>query len=134
MRKFTIGTAIGCALAVGLAVILAGCGSPALQPAPQQSAFTGFATLGTSGTFEWTAAPAWTRLAQLRHNAARALNKKQISVVNAKAIQARADQARAFLEDAAATDARGDRNKANDTLRWAVAAIESAELSLKEKP
>lgn len=123
---------------VAVVMVLAGCGTmgatPALQPAPVKTAFVGFATLASVNTFEWQAAPTWTRLAALRHNAARALGKQQITVDAAKSIQARADLARSFLDKATAADKRGNRNQAGDDLRWAIAAIEDAESTLKGTP
>ena len=118
-----------------LAVTVAGCASPgAMQPVPHRTGFTGFATLANVGTFEWTAAPTWTRLAQLRHNAARALTNKTISVDVAKNVQARADLARSLLDQANAADKRGDAAGATDQLRWAIAAIDDAEIYLRGKP
>lgn len=122
-------------IAVSLAACVTSCASPpTIEAVPLKTGFTGFATLTSVGTFEWTAAPTWTRLAQLRHNAARALGKKEISVDAAKHIQKRADTVRSLLDDATAAAKRGDAAKAADLLSWAIAGLEDAEITLKGTP
>lgn len=122
---------------IALAFVV-GCSSldppEALQPVPHKSGFTGFATLASSGTFEFATAPAWTRLAQLRHNAAAALRVQKISVATAREIQARADLVRTLIEDAIVADRSGDVVKAKDKLAWATAGLDDAEIKLKGKP
>lgn len=117
-----------------VALGLSACATNTLQPVPHKTSFTGFATLASSGTFEFTAAPTWTRLAALRHNAAKALRAQAITVKAAQHIQARADLARTLLDDAMAADKAGDAARARDKLRWAAAAIEDAEITLKGTP
>jgi hypothetical protein len=122
------------ALVVGL--ILTACGTtqtPSLE-APARHTIVGFATLASVDSHEWRAAPTFTRLAQLRHNAARALAKGAISVDAAKHIQARADLARKLLDEAATADRAGFSVAARERLRWAIAAVDSGEYALKGTP
>lgn len=55
-------------------------------------------TLAPLNSFEFKAAPAYTRLASIRRTAAVALRKGSISVDRAEAIQASADKARSLLD------------------------------------
>lgn len=65
-----------------------------------------YGTLAAAGSFEWKAAPAYTRLALLRRTAAQRLNAGRIGVAHAREIQARADEARGFLDRAVAAHPR----------------------------
>lgn len=91
-------------IALAAAVALAGCAAslPATQTTPVQARSTasvsGFATLALWGTWESELAPAYTRLAALRHRAANALQAGRIDVATAIDVQALADQARAKLD------------------------------------
>jgi hypothetical protein len=67
------------------------------------------ASLAPLGSFEWVAAPRYTELATVRHNAAVKLRKGQISVEQAEAVQARADGVRKLLDAAVAACAQDDR-------------------------
>lgn len=88
--NFLIGFALALAVALGAQA----------APPPSASDVFAVATFSTPGTFEVKVAPAITRLALQRHNAATALRKGRISASTAKTLQATADQARAHLEAA----------------------------------
>ena len=85
-----------------LALVMVACSTP--QPIPitakASGSVAGFATLARFGTYEMELAPAYTRLASLRHRAARDLEASRITVDIAIAVQALADQARRHLDDA----------------------------------
>jgi hypothetical protein len=93
-----------CALLLGLTAC-----STAPTPAPlaasARGSISGFATLATFGTWEMQLAPAYTRLASIRHRAAAKLDARQITAATALAVQAQADQARAALDRSRRTDA-----------------------------
>lgn len=76
--------------------------SPQTAPiaAKSGSSVAGFATLALFGTYEMELAPVYTRLASLRHRAARSLESGQITVDTAIRVQALADQARAKADAA----------------------------------
>ena len=81
---------------------LAGCATPA-SPQVSGKGTSGtvvFGTLAAFGTFEMALAPAYTRLAVVRHNAAQALDRREISLSTAKTLQETADRARSLLDDA----------------------------------
>lgn len=90
-------------LALAAALALAACAA-----APPAGSVAGtaagrmqmFGTLASFGTFEMELAPAYTRLAVLRHRAANRLNQGRIDVAAARQIQALADDARARLDAA----------------------------------
>lgn len=89
------------ALAAGL--LLGGFASAALampleSPAPRVG-IAAFGTLASFGTWEMELAPAYTRLASLRHTAARRLDAGAITVADAVEIQLLADDARAALDE-----------------------------------
>ena len=116
-------------LSAVVAVGVAGCGSVPLQPAPQRTAFNGFATLASVGGFEWVAAPTWTRLAAARHTATRALDAGRITLPVARLVQTQADALRKLLDDAIATaagkvdvDLTAALARADDVARAALAA------------
>lgn len=71
---------------------------------PATGTIKGFATLASFGTFEMELAPLYTRLAVLRHNAAKHLRNGEISVDTAIEIQRRADLMRADLDKAKQLD------------------------------
>jgi hypothetical protein len=87
-------------IALAVAALLSACSTAPAVPlqATASSSVTGFATLALWGTWESELAPAYTRLAVLRHRAARALQDGRIAVATAIEIQASADQARAKLD------------------------------------
>lgn len=123
---------------LALACFIAACATPpppttALESKPQRTRLSGFATLCDEGSYSCRAAPVYTRLAQLRHNAARALEAGKIGVDQARAIQSRADVVRALLDNGIAADKRGDAANATINLIEALSQIEKAERRLKEQ-
>lgn len=106
---------------MALCALIVGCGS---LPSDIQGRAAGgpvmFGTVAAFGTFEMQLAPAYTRLAVLRHNAARALAEKRIPVQTAEFIQAVADRARSLLDEAHAQTLGGKEQPA------AVAALDQA--------
>lgn len=96
------------ALLIAAALALSACASQQVTPlqATSPSSVSGFATIAQWGTWEADLAPAYTRLAALRHRAARALDAGRINVDTAIAIQANADRARAALDDSRRGPAR----------------------------
>ena len=120
-----------------LALLAAACTSMPPQPQKPQpiaahsaSGLVGFATLASFGTFEMESAPTYTRLAVLRHNAARALDKGRIPVAVAVAIQAGADEVRTKLTLATLLDAQKDSAGAKAKLDEAIRDIEQLERKL----
>lgn len=94
-----------------------------------------FGTLASFGTFEMELAPAYTRLAVLRHNAARSLRDQRIAVATAVSIQSAADNARSLLDAAHAETLDGkSRPSAIEKLRQAQHLINAAEKLLEQKP
>lgn len=94
---------------VAAALALAACAAPTtpLSTAPERD--TGVivtATLAPLGSFEWTVAPDYTRLATTRRLAARALTNGRISIATAEQIQVEADAARSALDEAVAAAPR----------------------------
>lgn len=90
-------------LAIGVAVLLASAAIAAEPPmtAKAESQGTTFAaSLAAYGSFEFLAAPSYTKLAIARSNAASALRNKKITPAQAQDIQKRADAARAQLDQA----------------------------------
>ena len=88
--------------ATALTAFLAGCAmtSPIEPPPPGGGGVAAFATLAPEGTLEWRASPAYTGLAAARHQAAKNLRKRRITVDQAKAAQALADAIRSDLDRA----------------------------------
>lgn len=123
-------------IVMALCALLFGCGS--LPSGIQGRAEGGpvmFGTVAAFGTFEMQLAPAYTRLAVLRHNTARALRDKRITVARAEFIQASADHARGLLDDAHAMTVDGKPNPAAvAALQQAEQWIANAEKILEEKP
>lgn len=80
--------------------LLAGCAQAPATPihAAGQARVTGFGTLADFGSWEFELAPAYTRLAVLRHRAALLLNDRRIGVGTAIAVQDLADRARSMLD------------------------------------
>lgn len=85
-------------VAVALALASAAFATPSPVTATATASVVGFATAAPWGTWQAELAPAYTRLAALRHRAARALEARSISVSVAIEIQARSDLARSFLD------------------------------------
>lgn len=99
---------------------LAGCATPAPTPVAGSGSggVVGAATIARWGTWEMDLAPAYTRLALARHNAAVALTRGRITVDTAVQVQAIADQARALLD----RSRRGDAATQTDAQRADLAA------------
>lgn len=109
-------------------VTLAGCAAPpAGMQAKAAGGMTAFATLSEWGTWEFELAPAYTRLAAARHNAARLLDARRIDVATAVAVQALADQARALLDASRRGDAKHPTAEQRLQLDRARALIAEAE-------
>jgi hypothetical protein len=116
---------------------LAGCVTPSSSPiaAHAGGGTTMFGTLAAFGTFEMQLAPAYTRLAVLRHNAAQDLRAGRISVPVAQSIQDTADAARKLLDAAHEETADGkERLGAREKLNAATGLIAGAEKMLEKKP
>lgn len=123
-------------IVMALCALMVGCGS--LPSGIQGRAKGGpvmFGSVAAFGTFEMQLSPAYTRLAVLRHNAARYLRDKRITVARAEFIQASADHARGLLDDAHAMTVDGKPNPAAvAALQQAEQWIANAEKILEEKP
>lgn len=94
---------------------------------------SGHATLARWGGWEMELAPAYTRLAGIRHRAAAQLDARKIPVATAIAIQATADQARSALDLARRNDAGEPTPEQRAAFAKALALIERAQ-SLLEQP
>lgn len=66
-------------------------------------------TIASVGSFEWDAAPTYTRLAVLRHAAAKNLRKGAITIGQASVVQVRADKARSLLDKSLKVCAQNDK-------------------------
>lgn len=98
-----------------------------------KSGITGFATIARWGGWEMELAPAYTRLAGIRHRAAAQLDARKIPVATAIAIQATADQARNALDRARRNDAADPTPEQRAALADAQVLIAHAQ-SLLEQP
>lgn len=89
-------------LLIVVAVLGLGACASTPQATPMQGAggarIVGFGTLADFGSWEFELAPTYTRLAVLRHRAARQLNDRRISLAAAVEVQDLADRARALLD------------------------------------
>ena len=94
----------------------------------------GFATLAEFGSWEYQLAPAYTRLAVLRHQAANALTAKRISVDVAVAVQATADEARSLLDASRRGNAKTPTDEQHLMYAEALAKIGVIETLLENKP
>lgn len=115
-----------------LAMFLIGCASTQnhsarLQAEESSNAIVAFGTLASFGTFEMELAPAYTRLALLRHKAAQALKKGLINIDVAKKIQRGADHARVYLDQAKLADEKQQPNFAHIALAKGLTQIEQTE-------
>lgn len=119
--------------------LLAGCAaappSPTLAAAPDGAGKSRiFGTLASFGTFEMELAPAYTRLAVLRHRAASQLTQGRIDVAAARQVQAHADAARTLLDQAhSATLAGKVTDAARARLKEARERIEQGEKLLEAR-
>lgn len=103
------------ALIIALALALTACTTTPTAPlsANAQSGLSGFATLAVWGEWESDLAPSYTRLAALRHRAARQLTDGRINADTAVTIQKTADRARALLDQSR----RGNKTAPTDHQR-----------------
>lgn len=88
---------------IAAALSLAACAGPTVPLASVPARDSGVivtATLAPLGSFEWTVAPDYTRLATTRRLAARALTNGRISIATAEQVQVEADAARSALDEA----------------------------------
>lgn len=116
------------------ALALVACATPPATPmaGTASGSISGFATIARWGTYEMELAPAYTRLAALRHGAAQALSRGRITVATAIEVQEVADVARASLDAARRgnLDAPTDAQRAQ--LTSALQLIERGENLVKE--
>jgi hypothetical protein len=123
---------------IALACLISACATPPPTALETRSAsparIVGFATLAPVESFEWRAAPTFTALAQLRHNAARELTAGRIDLATAKSIQARADMARTLLDNALTADREGRKEDADSHLIGATRLVAQAHQTLKGQP
>lgn len=124
------------ALIIAAAFALSACSTAPNVPlqAAGQSRIAGFATLAVWGAWESDLAPAYTRLAVLRHRAARALEARMITVDTAVAIQKTADQARSLLDASRRGDAKEPTLLQRAQLAEAQRLLGTAETLLEQRP
>ena len=117
-----------------VAVLLAGCAVNPIGGAakPDRSGVFVVGTLAPWGSFEHEAAPAYTSLAVARRLAARRLDRQEITVEQATAVQAAADRARAALDAARARADSGDRAGATKDLQAAQPLVQQADQLARE--
>ena len=110
------------------ALAIAGCNSSGLEsrPSSDQGSYA-VATLAPFGSFEWRAAPVYTRLAVLRKQTARRLNRGEIRVETAIEVQSQADSVRGNLDAARAAHDAGKTELAERLLTQAEAWVVSLE-------
>lgn len=120
-------------LLIALAFAMAACTTSPVAPiqATGQGNITGIATLALWGEWESELAPAYTRLAVVRHRAARLLNNGKITVDTAIAVQKTADQARALLDQSRRGDAKHPTEQQRGQLAEAHRLIDTAEALLE---
>lgn len=121
-------------IAMIAAAALSACAAPAVTPvtASGGSSISGFATLANFGTWEMDLAPAYTRLAVVRHRAARELDAGRIGVATAIDIQASADKARALLDASRRGNLKTPTAQQRDTLDQALHQISAVEQLLEK--
>ena len=95
-------------------LLLAGCATQSLDTRPQTVQLVGVGTLATVGTFEYEAAPDFTRLAASRLRAASLLRNGRITAAQASEVQTVADQVRSLLDRAVAAKDRALLAKARE--------------------
>jgi hypothetical protein len=101
--------------------------------ASNQGTFSGFASLAVLGTWESEIAPAYTRLAALRHRAAGLLNKGRISTDSAAEVQRLADTAREYLDQSRLSPATKPTYNQRLQLNQAIDAIAAGEKLIKDR-
>lgn len=114
------------------AALLAACALAPVQPiqAAAQGKVAGFGTLADFGSWEFELAPAYTRLAVLRHRAARQLDERRIALDVAVTVQDLADRARALLDLSRRGNAKQPTLEQRAQLSAAVLLIADAEALL----
>lgn len=124
------------ALIIAAALALAACTSAPSVPmqAAGQGNIAGFATLAVWGEWESDLAPAYTRLAVIRHRAARALDARRIGVETAVAIQKTADQARRLLDESRRGNTQAPTLLQRALLAEAQRLMDTAETLLEQRP
>lgn len=135
MQRFIV-----CIAFLAAMVFLAGCASvapaPSTEPVTHQlqgstdAEGTGIFAVGTLaplGSFEWKIAPSYTRLATVRHNAARALKQHRLTFADAVDVLDATDRARAALDAAVVADSKKDSKGAEREAAAGAAAIVEAE-------
>lgn len=122
------------AVLIAIGMTLSACTTVAPPPLAATGTATpaGFATLALWGEWESDLAPAYTRLAVLRHRAARLLDARRIDVAVAIAIQAEADRARNLLDDSRRGNSKTPTPRQRQQLADAIAAIAAAETRLEQ--
>jgi hypothetical protein len=88
------------------------------------------ATLASFGSFEFEAAPAFTRLASFRHRSAALARSGDIGVATLEQAISDGDRARVLLDKALAADRAHNSPQAHQFLDDAIAIINSAEVAL----
>lgn len=120
-----------------IALSLTACAAPATTPlssdAQPSRQSRMFGTLAPLDSFEWRAAPYYTRNAALRYRAAALLDARRISVAEAHEIQQRANGVRGMLDAAVAMDQRGNAAGAAGALEKAGRWLIEAEALIKGK-
>lgn len=125
-------------IAILIALSLTACATqqsatPLMGATPPSRGSQAFATLAPLGSFEWRAAPYYTRNAALRHRAAALLDARRISVADARDLLNRTNSVRGLLDAAVAMDVRGNTDGAAGALGDAGRWLDEAEALLKGK-
>lgn len=135
MRRVLMTAALGAAI-----TLLAACGATApktqvIEPigvAAESDQVGSFAagTLAPLGSFEWRVAPTYTRNATARHDAARALRKRELSFEQGAAVLTATDRARTALDAAVKADASKNSKLAEQKAKEAADAVAEAQTIL----
>lgn len=94
-------------------------------------AFVACANVAAPQTFKQQLAYGYAGVAAVRDTTVSLLNRKQITVEQAKAIQTQADGVRASLDSAASLAGAGDITKADEQLRLALSLLTALEAQLQ---
>lgn len=115
-------------LVAAIALLSACAQTTPLASAPERdSGVIVVGTLAPLGSFEWTVAPDYTRMATTRRIAARLLTQGRITVEVAEQVQAEADAARRLLDEAvAAGGGAANVAQAREHIARAAALVEGA--------
>lgn len=121
---------------IALVLGLAACqpaGSPLPATAPAPGGVEAFATLAPLGSFEWHAAPAYTRNAALRHRAAALLRGGRITKAQAVEVLRRTDRVRTLLDSAVTLDTGQQPDQAAARLAAARLELDATAALLEDK-